>query len=94
MAANPNSRRRLDVLAPGPISATVQSYTVLMIEDSVEYAQVLAEVLELADQGTFHITVESCLAAGLKALAEETCDVILLDLGLTGQSRTPDADER
>ena len=60
----------------------VQSYTVLMIEDSADYAQTLAQVLELADQGKFDLTIESCLAAGLERLADEPRDVILLDLGL------------
>lgn len=67
---------------PLVIGGAVQSYTVLMIEDSADYAQILADVLEFADQGTFHVTIESRLAAGLERLAEEPCDVVLLDLGL------------
>ena len=64
------------------VGRSVQSYTVLMIEDSADYAQILAEVLELADQGTFHLNIESRLAAGLRKLAEGPYDVVLLDLGL------------
>ena len=60
----------------------VQPYAVLMVEDSAEYAHVLSEVLELANPGAYHITVESCLEAALNRLTQERCDVILLDLGL------------
>ena len=60
----------------------MECYSVLMVEDSTEYAHVLSEVLDLSDPGRFHIVVKPSLVSGLDRLRQEHCDVVLLDLGL------------
>ena len=77
--SNPDAGRARFSLEVGDATP---SYKVLMIEDSADYAQILADVLEFADQGTFHVTIESSLAAGLSRLGEERWNVVLCDLGL------------
>ena len=59
---------------------------VLLVEDHVEDAQVIQEVLSDEKDVTFDVTVAQTLNQGLKALGDGKADVVLLDLKL------PDSD--
>jgi signal transduction histidine kinase len=55
---------------------------VLLIEDNPGDARLIQELLRGATTAQFELTCVERLAAGLQRLAEETFDVLLLDLGL------------
>jgi len=55
---------------------------VLLIEDIQEYVQLINEMLKGAKDVRFHLDCVDCLSTGLKRLAGERIDVVLLDLGL------------
>ena len=55
---------------------------VLLIEDSIEYADLIQELLTQFDDTGFTLERTHCLSAGLERLAEAGIDVVLLDLSL------------
>ena len=62
--------------------------TILLIEDTAEYAELVQHWLSTGDRaGAFRLNWTDSLVAGLNRLAQGGVDVILLDLGL------PDSDE-
>jgi len=57
---------------------------ILLIEDNPADARLIQEMLRPGPQGTFELVRVPDLQLGLAALREQTCDVLLLDLGLPG----------
>src|SRR5438128_3865873 len=60
--------------------------TVLLIEDSPEYAELVHQWLSPKDDTAFKLHWADSLLQGLNSLTDSSADVILLDLGL------PDSD--
>ncbi len=59
-----------------------ETIRVLLVEDNLGDARLLFEGLGEALPGQFHLTHVKRLSEALEYLWKETCDVVLLDLGL------------
>src|SRR5437763_14631179 len=59
-----------------------ESIMVLLVEDNMGDARLLYEGMEEALPGQFQVTHVRRLSETLEFLWEDTCDVVLLDLGL------------
>ena len=64
----------------------MQSFRVLLIEDSVVQAQLIQGNLENVQGSHFEVMIAECVKAGGERLAEDRFDAVLLDLML------PDSD--
>jgi pilus assembly protein CpaE len=68
----------------------LESLNVLLIEDSPDYAELVAQWLSSApDDESFRLSWTDSLALGLNRLADEDVDVVLLDLGLPDSDGLP-----
>ena len=83
-------RRRLAVTPEGLRTLEPKALTVLLVEDSPDYAELVQDWLGAgSDEMSFVLNWTDTVSAGLKRLAAGGVDVILLDLGLPDSNGAP-----